>query len=543
MASQPRTFCRAGGTHGRRYRGASGVHRDGATAPEHELVRSCRTGEPQSIAALVGRYQNAVFAVALSHLGCRQDAEDVVQDTFMTAVRKLDTLQNPERLGSWLCGIARHKALNLATRRRATLSWDAAALSAATAGPGCGVADLVAAAEVRHAVWSAIADLSPLQREAIILHHMRGYGVGEMARLLGVPVGTVKRRLHDARHRLKGELWHMVGEELRQSTPSDDLGARIQRALEKARAASRDALHAEALHHSAEALELIGGLPEDLRRTELQIQALNIKAQAVTFPVGGREAMAIEEQVLGLLEGLGDQRRIAEHLNQLGVRYANQRDAKRAAAAQRRALELYVELGNRGGQGVTLMWLGHLHLDDLAEPTEALACFERALPLLQGGEHHAEEAVCLAHIRALKGLGCLVPPDGMKVYDAVCDWLETRPDGVHFVAQPGFGFTHLEHQSEGALAIDILQSAGQARMLVGSGWHPGETWQAPAFSYTMRPLQLTATVLADDESLTIAAGTFDHCLHLRLRIVPDPEDEGSEFNRRLNLGNCGEKHI
>ena len=143
----------------------------------------------------------------------------------------------------------------------------------------------------------------------------------------------------------------MAADELKRSGPSVDLGARIQEALEEAGRACRGELHAEALRRSEEALGLIATLPEGRDRTELEVLALHIKAQAVTFPVGGKEAIAIEEQVLALLERLGDKRRVAARLNDLGVRYSNNRDVKRGTEAHQRALELFAEIGDERGQG------------------------------------------------------------------------------------------------------------------------------------------------------------------------------------------------
>lgn len=206
---------------------------DYASAGDAALVKACLAGEPAAVEALVVRYMNAVFAVALSRLGSRQDAEDVAQETFVTAIRALHTLQEPPRVGAWLCGIARHRALNWSARwrRRCVVSWENISPAASLVDSSRGVPDLIAAAELRSIVRSAMGGLTPLQRDAIVLHYVGGYGVGEMAQLLGVPLGTVKRRLHDARRRLKGELLVVVGDELRQSGPSDDLGARIRKVL------------------------------------------------------------------------------------------------------------------------------------------------------------------------------------------------------------------------------------------------------------------------------------------------------------------------
>jgi RNA polymerase sigma-70 factor (ECF subfamily) len=491
----------------------------------------------------VARYQNAVFAVALARLGSRADAEDVVQETFVAAMRALHTLQEPRRVGSWLCGIARHKALDLVERRRRpwTVSWDHAAVGTPRAPQAADVVDTIARAEIRVMVRSAIARLSPAQREAVVLHYLAGYALVEVAQLLGIPLGTVKRRLHDARQTLKEDLWAMATSELGQSTPSADLAARIREALEAARSAQHGDLHREALDHCDLALKLIAALPPGRARTELQRDVLSVKARAVQFPLGLKEAIAIDEEVLGLLETLGNQRLVAQHISFLAGQYHNANDKPKAAAAYHRALDLFREVGDEAGQGDTLLGLGHLHLPEA--PSEALECCEQALPLLRRGLRRDAEAVCQADIQILRRLGERVSASTLKVYNAVCDILESGVDGVRFAGQPGFGFSNLDHRTEAQFAIDILQSASQEKLLVGAHWRAGDAWCHPAFSYTLHPLHLTATVVADDEAVTVPAGTFADCLHIRLDIAPDPEDDGSERNRRLNRINCGQKHM
>ena len=523
---------------------------DYGNAGDEALVQACLAGAPAAVEALVVRYTNAAFAVALSRLGSRQDAEDVTQETFVAAIRTLHRLKDPSRVGAWLCGIARHKALNWSVRwrRPGTVSWEALPAGAGPVDGSGGAVDAIAAAELRSTVRSAIGGLAPLQREAVVLHYVGGYGVGEMAHVLGVPLGTVKRRLHDARQRLKRELWTMAADELRKSGPSVDLGARIQEALEESGRARRGDLHADSLRRSEEALGLIATLPEGRDRTELEVLALHIKAQAVTFPVGGEEAIAIEEQVLALLEGLGDKRRVAAHLNELGCRYSNNRAMKRATEAHQRALELFAEVRDERGQGESLMWLAHLHLHDMADPVRALEHLEKARPLLHAGQDPALEAVCVADIRALRASRFADGTAGgeLVAYSATADVFQTGSEGVRFLSQPGFIISpgRDSHLREGAFGIDVLQSAAQAKIVMDDRWRAGDTWQTPAFSYTMRPLALTATVVADDEALTVPAACFDRCLHLHLHIAPDPDDDGSEFNRELNRRfNCGDKHI
>src|SRR5438477_13051005 len=90
-----------------------------------ELWQLVCQGSTSAFEALVGRYQALVFAVAYSACGNLALSEDVAQETFWTAWRQRASLDQPGRLGSWLCGIARNLGKN--ARRKASRAADSAA--------------------------------------------------------------------------------------------------------------------------------------------------------------------------------------------------------------------------------------------------------------------------------------------------------------------------------------------------------------------------------------------------------------------------------
>ena len=92
--------------------------------PEDEqgIVCAARDGDRQAFSELYQRYRRAVHAVALSRVAAC-DAGDVVQDTFVIAMRQLRTLRNPEAFGGWLLTIARNRATDVVRRRKPTSEW------------------------------------------------------------------------------------------------------------------------------------------------------------------------------------------------------------------------------------------------------------------------------------------------------------------------------------------------------------------------------------------------------------------------------------
>lgn len=167
-----------------------------------ELLASARAGDRASLGALLERHRARLLAVALSFLGNRPEAQDAVHDAFLTALFRLGEVRDAAAVGRWLAAIVRSRCL-MELRRRRT--------HAAAVPPG--EAERVAAAQAaveRHALrdwlWTALGGLSEPLRIAVMLRYFGSYGsYQELAAILGVPVGTVRSRLAEAKHRL-GEL-------------------------------------------------------------------------------------------------------------------------------------------------------------------------------------------------------------------------------------------------------------------------------------------------------------------------------------------------
>jgi RNA polymerase sigma-70 factor (ECF subfamily) len=143
------------------------------------------------------------FRVAFSVLRHRQDAEDVAQDAFAKAYRAFRQLRNRERFRAWLVRTTWRLALDRqrADRRRlARESGHAATRPLHTA---------VEQGDADHRVaqlWLAIDRLPEKLRLVIVLASLEEHDIGEVAHLLGIPAGTVKSRLFEARRRLKEQL-------------------------------------------------------------------------------------------------------------------------------------------------------------------------------------------------------------------------------------------------------------------------------------------------------------------------------------------------
>jgi RNA polymerase sigma-70 factor (ECF subfamily) len=148
---------------------------------------------------LLAEGSRLAFRVAWSVLRQREDAEDVAQEALLRACRNLASLRDRERFRPWLVRIAWRLALNHRRARQRRERREGA--SADPVGP-VDVEGLVAAGEFRARLWDAVDALPDKLRLVVVLAGIQGHDVRTVAKLAGVPGGTVKSRLHAARKRL-----------------------------------------------------------------------------------------------------------------------------------------------------------------------------------------------------------------------------------------------------------------------------------------------------------------------------------------------------
>jgi len=155
------------------------------------------------------------FRVAYGVLRHRQDAEDVAQEAFVKAYRRFGDLRDRESFRAWLVRMTWRLAIDRqrADRRRAAREGHAGHAPNRDGGhePPAALEDL-AARERADRLWAAIDALPDKLRVVVVLSNIEGHGIREVARLLGLPDGTVKSRLFLARQRLKEQLQWMLSE-------------------------------------------------------------------------------------------------------------------------------------------------------------------------------------------------------------------------------------------------------------------------------------------------------------------------------------------
>lgn len=265
-----------------------------------DLVHATWRGDAAGLAVLLERHRPSMHAVAVSLLGWGADAEDAVQDAMLVALQRIGDLRDPAAAGPWLKAITRNNARQrLRSAGRAQPAADDLDTWPATEPTAEELLDRCA---LRDWLWSALETLSePLQLVVLLRYFTDASSYQQIAGLCGVPVGTVRSRLNEARRRLTTAL-------LASSTAVYDEADRIsahrcQAAYHLIESAARGQFR-QALAQAADpGLELIGPQRQHARGldTLVQIMDSDLHAGVRQNPMratAGRHVTILECQLL-----------------------------------------------------------------------------------------------------------------------------------------------------------------------------------------------------------------------------------------------------
>ncbi|HEV2150282.1 MAG TPA: sigma-70 family RNA polymerase sigma factor [Longimicrobiaceae bacterium] len=175
------------------------------------LLGRAQCGDPAAVERLVRLHLGAAYAVALAVTGDPTEAEDVVQDAMVAALARLGDVRRPEGFAPWLMQIVRNRSKNVLRSRtvRAALPLEAAAASPDGSSP----ARDAERADLRDRLREGLATLTETQREVVLMHDMEGWKHREIGAALGLPEGTVRHHLFNARRSLRAFLGALFRED------------------------------------------------------------------------------------------------------------------------------------------------------------------------------------------------------------------------------------------------------------------------------------------------------------------------------------------
>src|SRR5437868_12231032 len=169
------------------------------------IVERARAGTRSQYGELVERFQPTVYAIALARLRNPTEAQELVQEVFIHAMTKLGQLRDAHCFAGWLRQIAERMAINRLTRRGPVRGGEPSALENVQAAGATPLEDLVRT-EQKATLWAGLDRLKPVDRATLVAFYIHGRSLKQMSREFETPIGTIKRRLHVARNRLRERL-------------------------------------------------------------------------------------------------------------------------------------------------------------------------------------------------------------------------------------------------------------------------------------------------------------------------------------------------
>jgi RNA polymerase sigma-70 factor (ECF subfamily) len=182
-------------------------------ALDTRLARLARKGDQRAFAEIVGMYKDKLYHLAYRMTGSRQEAEDVVQDAFLRVFRSLDRYDEHQKFSTWIYRIATNLCIDRLRKRRSVYSLDAESadhegLDGYAMLPGderTPESELILS-ETQRIVQEAIDTLPAKYKGVMVLRYLQDLSLQEISDVLGMPVTTIKTRVHRGREYLRKKL-------------------------------------------------------------------------------------------------------------------------------------------------------------------------------------------------------------------------------------------------------------------------------------------------------------------------------------------------
>lgn len=190
-------------------------------AIQKEVIESCRGGDRRAFEEIVRRYQRKVYNLAYRMLGHREEAKDVSQEVFISIFESIKNLKDDAKLEPWLTQIALNHCRNrfkYLMRRRyfrtepfeEPRETEDGAVGKGIPSPSDDPEALLEKKMIQQVIHRGLLQLREDQRELIVLRDLQEHSYETLAEILGLPLGTIKSKLHRARMDLKAILERSV---------------------------------------------------------------------------------------------------------------------------------------------------------------------------------------------------------------------------------------------------------------------------------------------------------------------------------------------
>ena len=184
-----------------------------------ETVKLAQSGDKDAVEALYRQYRDRIWFFVCKNVGSKQAAEDIVSDTFLTAIEKLGELRCADAFGSWLYSIAYNKCLRYLNSESGIARFESEEMLDSTIEnallnePVKLPSDYIENEQTRQQLRDAIDSLKPEMRSAVIMYYFEEMSVSDVAKALGLKENAAKQRLFRARKKLSEKLKKLCGSE------------------------------------------------------------------------------------------------------------------------------------------------------------------------------------------------------------------------------------------------------------------------------------------------------------------------------------------
>ena len=181
---------------------------------QKETIESCKAGDEKAFEEIVFRSQKKVFNIAYRMLGNLEEAKDLAQEVFISVFESIKNLKEEAKFDAWLTQITLNHCRNRwkYLKRRQYFNSDSlddpvetedGMMSRDVVDPSDNPETLYEKKSIQHFIQRGLLKLKEDQRELLVLRDLQGFSYEEMGKLLGLPEGTIKSKLHRARMDLK----------------------------------------------------------------------------------------------------------------------------------------------------------------------------------------------------------------------------------------------------------------------------------------------------------------------------------------------------
>ena len=464
-----------------------------------EAVRAVLCGDADAYGIIVSEMMNKMYSKALSLCRNQAEAEDLVQETFIDGYLHLSELREYDKIEGWLMRILRNKTLNYITRTRKNESLDSLPDIADRRSPET----LIISRESLRELKVRLSDLSPALRRTAELYFLYGISMEKIASAEALPLGTVKRRIYDARKKLKKENFMKDEKNIVPDGFAEALAVKIKELAEYTNTYGHTGF--DSAYRNVK--ELIAGLSdrENVKKYTLESAAIAAAADPDRYAEEALETFRTYGNVLNASYVYTD------------LSYRNQDNASRlnyTAETVIPALLEYPDSPERAhALGCHYFWMAYYTKDSDSQNTAEVKKY-LALASAEFAKTDLVDAMTANTVSAYKALDFLGDAGEMKYVCTTGEtWLMTD-DNLYFLFQPGCNYAYSPLWK---YMNYITYSAGG----MGDGYFfPKDKSLRAGDSESMNHRRTgescgSRTVISTDETVITPAGTFPDCLRVR----------------------------